>query len=85
MKKLLGLTVFFAFYASLEQAHAVPTLTLSLNNFYTWSKGSFWGTYGFENFGNSGIAATGLGETGISGNERLPAPTSLMASLRLTF
>ena len=61
------------------------TLTLSLNNFYTWSKGSFWGTYGFENFGNSGIAATGLGETGISGNERLPAPTSLTASLRVTF
>ncbi len=61
------------------------TLTLSLNNFYTWSKDSWWGTYGFENFGNAGIAATGLGATGISGNERIPAPTTLRASLRVTF
>ena len=61
------------------------TLTLSLDNFYTWSKESFWGTYGFENFGNAGIAANGLGATGIDGNERLPAPTSLRASLRVTF
>lgn len=60
-------------------------LTLSLNNFYTWSKESWWGTYGFENFGNDGIAASGLGATGISGNERLPAPTTMRASLRVTF
>jgi TonB-dependent starch-binding outer membrane protein SusC len=61
------------------------TLTLSLNNFYTWSKDSWWGTYGFENFGNDGIGEAGLGATGISGNERLPAPTTLRASLRVTF
>jgi TonB-dependent SusC/RagA subfamily outer membrane receptor len=61
------------------------TLTLSLNNFYTWSKDSWWGTYGFENFGNEGIGGTGLGATGISGNERIPAPTTLNASLRVTF
>ena len=61
------------------------TLTVSLNNFYTWAKESWFGSYGFENFGNEGIAASGLGATGISTNERIPAPASLRASLRVTF
>ena len=79
----LTLTVPLAFVLGSHVSSS--SLALSLDNFYTWSANSFWGTYGLENFGNSGIAASGLGETGISGNERIPVPTSLSASLRVTF
>jgi len=57
-------------------------LTIALDNVYTWSKESLFGTFGIENFSNAGIA---IDQTGISSNERIPAPTTLRASLRVTF
>ncbi len=67
-----------AFRSFLQNA----TLTLTLNNLYTWSREGLFGTYGFENFTNSGIA---LEQTGITSNERIPPPTTFRASLRVTF
>jgi outer membrane receptor protein involved in Fe transport len=60
------------------------TLTLTLGNFWTWSEESPWGTYAFENFGNAGVNQESA-SLGISGNERIPPPTTLRASLRVTF
>jgi outer membrane receptor protein involved in Fe transport len=57
-------------------------LTLSLDNWYTWSRTSMFGTFGIENFSNAGID---IEQTGISSNERIPAPTQFRASLRVTF
>jgi TonB-dependent starch-binding outer membrane protein SusC len=61
------------------------TLTVTMGNIYTWSKSSYFGTWGFENFGNTGIAGAESASLGISNNERIPAPTTLRASLRFTF
>ncbi len=57
-------------------------LTIALDNAYTWSRESLFGTYGIENFSNSGISTE---QTGLTTNERIPAPTTLRASLRVTF
>jgi TonB-dependent SusC/RagA subfamily outer membrane receptor len=83
--KLRSLTATIPMDFAFPDRIQTSTLTLSLNNFYTWAKESWFGSYGFENFGNEGIAASGLGATGISTNERIPAPASLRASLRVTF
>jgi outer membrane receptor protein involved in Fe transport len=72
------LPVDFAFPDRIQNA----TLTLALDNLYTWSRESLFGTFGIENFSNAGIA---IDQTGISSNERIPAPTSFRASLRVTF
>jgi hypothetical protein len=68
----------FAFPDRIQNA----TLTLALDNLYTWSRESLFGTFGIENFSNAGIS---IDQTGISSNERIPAPTSFRASLRVTF
>ncbi len=60
------------------------SLTLQLNNAYTWAGESLWGTYGYENFSNSGVNSEAA-SLGISSNERIPPPTSLTISLRVTF
>lgn len=70
----------FAFPDRVQNA----TLTLSMNNVYTWSRESPWGTYGFENFGNAGLTSEAA-SVGISSNERIPAPTTLRAAFRFTF
>ena len=76
----MSLPVGFAFPDRYENAN----LTLSMGNVWTWSRESPWGTYAFENFGNAGVN-TETASLGISGNERIPAPTTLRASLRVTF
>jgi outer membrane receptor protein involved in Fe transport len=58
------------------------TLTLTMGNVYTWSRESPFGTYGIETFTNGGITNE---QTGFTGNERIPAPTTLRAALRVTF
>jgi hypothetical protein len=68
----------FAFPDRVQNA----VLTLSLNNFYTWAGESLFGTFGIENFSNNGITGE---QSGISSNERIAAPTTLRASLRVTF
>ncbi|MGH7501009.1 MAG: TonB-dependent receptor domain-containing protein [Longimicrobiales bacterium] len=68
----------FAFPDRVQNA----TLTLTLGNLYTWSRESLFGTYGFENFANNGLGGDPIG---ISGNERIPAPTTFRAALRVTF
>ncbi|MSR36827.1 MAG: hypothetical protein EXR95_09355 [Gemmatimonadetes bacterium] len=83
--KLRSLTATVPMDFAFPERFQSSTLTLSLNNFYTWSKESWFGAYGFENFGNDGVAASGFGATGISTNERIPASTTLRASLRVTF
>jgi hypothetical protein len=70
----------FAFPDRVQNA----TLTMTLGNFWTWSTESLWGTYAFENFGNAGVNNEGQ-SLGISGNERIPPPTTLRAALRMTF
>jgi hypothetical protein len=60
------------------------TLTLTMGNVWTWSKESFWGTYAFENFGNMGVTQEGQ-STPVNDNERVPPPTTLRASFRVTF
>jgi TonB-dependent starch-binding outer membrane protein SusC len=60
------------------------TLTVTLGNGWTWSKESPWGTYAFENFGNAGVTNEAQ-SLGINGNERIPPPTTLRASMRVTF
>jgi hypothetical protein len=72
------LPVDFAFPERVQNA----TLTLTLGNLYTWSREGIFGTFGIENFSNSGITTE---QTGISGNERIPAPTTFRASLRVNF
>ncbi|MBI4521337.1 MAG: TonB-dependent receptor [Gemmatimonadetes bacterium] len=75
----------FAFPDRIQTA----TLTLTLGNAYTWSRELMFGTFGIENFGNSGIVGTATnpegGSIGLSGNERTPESTTLRASLRVTF
>jgi TonB-linked SusC/RagA family outer membrane protein len=83
--KLRSLTATIPMDFAFPDRIQTSTLTISMNNFYTWAKQSWFGAYGFENFGNDGIAASGLGATGISTNERIPAPATLRASLRVTF
>jgi outer membrane receptor protein involved in Fe transport len=68
----------FAFPERIQNA----LLTLSLDNIYTWSRESMFGTFAIENFSNAGIA---IDQTGISSNERIPAPSLFRASLRVTF
>jgi outer membrane receptor protein involved in Fe transport len=58
------------------------TLTLTLGNAYTWTREAIFGSYGIENFSNSGITTE---QTGFTGNERIPAPTTFRAALRVTF
>jgi hypothetical protein len=70
----------FAFPDRVQNA----TLTLTLGNLYTWSREGLFGTYGFENFGNAGVSSE-TASLGISNNERIPAPTTLRAALRVTF
>jgi hypothetical protein len=70
----------FAFPQRVQDA----TLTITMNNVWTWSRESLFGTYGFENFGNAGITDDDA-SVGISSNERIPAPTTLRAALRITF
>jgi len=72
-------TADFAFPDRIQNA----MLTVSLNNFYTWTRESPFGTWALENFGNDGLGGTE--PSGISSNERIPAPTTLRMSLRLTF
>ena len=68
----------FAFPDRIQNA----TLTLALNNFWTWSRESPFGTFAIENFTNDGGTEE---QSGISANERIPAPTTFRASLRVTF
>jgi hypothetical protein len=69
----------FAFPDRIQNA----MLTVSLNNFYTWTRESPFGTWALENFGNDGLG--GDEPSGISSNERIPAPTTFRVSLRVTF
>jgi outer membrane receptor protein involved in Fe transport len=70
----------FAFPDRVQNA----TLTIVMGNVYTWAGESMFGTWGYENFSNAGLGGT-TQQTGIDNNERIPAPTTLRASLRITF
>ena len=82
--KLRSISATFPIDFAFPQRVQDATLTITMNNVWTWSRESLFGTYGFENFGNEGIVDEDA-STGISSNERIPAPTTLRAALRITF